>query len=443
MTEATWDQRQADVALAQASAVTAREVFAQHLPFVWRTLRCQNVAPRDVEDVAQEVFVVIFRKLPHYEERGQIRAWIYRICLRAASTYRRRARVRREVLVHEIPEPPPVALLAADVERFHASEQLMTLIATLDEDKRAVFALHEIRAAPDRRGRRDCRLPTRDRLLAPRCREEAARRRARQTLRGRDMKGPTQDPETLLATLVRASRATPTAEQAERLERRLTPWLDPKPGIPLRPLYAATAVLAVLGLGLVVQPYAESAGTLAKRDASASIATPRATFVRDEAPTAPEKARVETPPSPLVVATKAPVARPVDELPARVEHSSATKAPVGHPVAELPAGASHSSNASGVASAELAAAPEEAVPPPLATRREPEVDFLRRAQAALASSPSEALKMANNHPSVYPRGVLAQEREVIAIDALARLGRRREAALRAEAFRSAFPRSAH
>ena len=51
--------------------------------------------------------------------------------------------------------------------------------------------------------------------------------------------------------------------------------------------------------------------------------------------------------------------------------------------------------------------------------------------------------MADDHPSVYPRGILAQEREVIAIDALARLGRRREAALRAEAFRSAFPRSAH
>ena len=148
MTEATWDRGQADVALADARAMTAREVFAQHLPFVWRTLRCQNVAPRDIEDVAQEVFVVIFKKLPHYEERGQIRAWIYRICLRAASTYRRRARVRREVLVHEIPEPPPMALLDADVERFHASEQLMTLIATLDEDKRAVFALHEIEQLP-------------------------------------------------------------------------------------------------------------------------------------------------------------------------------------------------------------------------------------------------------------------------------------------------------
>ena len=79
------------------------------------------------------------------------------------------------------------------------------------------------------------------------------------------MKRPTQDPEALLEALVRASRATPTVEQAERLERKLSPWLDSKPGIPLRPLYAATAVLAVVGLGLLAQPYAESGGSVAGR----------------------------------------------------------------------------------------------------------------------------------------------------------------------------------
>jgi len=247
------------------------------------------------------------------------------------------------------------------------------------------------------------------------------------------MKRPPQDPEALLATLVRASRTTPTAEQAERLERKLSPWLDPKPGIPLRPFYAATAILAVVGLGLLAQPYAESAGSagsVGKRDASAPSTGPRATFVRHETPTAPEKAPVETPPAALVVATKAPAPRARNERPASSE-LAASPLPGKSPMNEPPA------------SNELAATPEEAAPPEPASAREPEVDFLRRAQAALAASPSEALKMASDHPSVYPRGVLAQEREVIAIDALVRLGRRREAALRAEAFRSSFPRSAH
>lgn len=138
----------AAAAATPSPAMTAREVFDQHLAFVWRTLRCQNVAPKDLEDVAQEVFLVIFRKLPQYEERGHLRGWIYRICLHAASTYRRRARVRREILVHDIPEPPPTGLLDPEFERFHASEQLMALLSTLDEDKRTVFALHEIEQIP-------------------------------------------------------------------------------------------------------------------------------------------------------------------------------------------------------------------------------------------------------------------------------------------------------
>lgn len=149
MSEATWDeQRVNDLARPMTTTTTPREVFEDHLPFVWRTLRMQNVAARDVEDVAQEVFVVIFRKLPEYQERGHLRAWIYRICLHAASTYRRRAQVRREILVNEIPEPPPTAPLGMDIERFHASEHLMTLLSKLDEEKRTVFALHVIEQIP-------------------------------------------------------------------------------------------------------------------------------------------------------------------------------------------------------------------------------------------------------------------------------------------------------
>lgn len=60
------------------------------------------------------------------------------ICVRAASTHGRRAAVRHEVLVDEIPEAEPATNFGGDVERFHASEQLMPLLATLDEDKRAV-----------------------------------------------------------------------------------------------------------------------------------------------------------------------------------------------------------------------------------------------------------------------------------------------------------------
>jgi hypothetical protein len=69
--------------------------------------------------------------------------------------------------------------------------------------------------------------------------------------------------------------------------------------------------------------------------------------------------------------------------------------------------------------------------------------LLEQARRALASSPATALALTNQHAARFPHGVLAQEREVIAIEALRRLGRSAEADRRGAAFAQAFPGSAH
>ncbi len=74
---------------------------------------------------------------------------------------------------------------------------------------------------------------------------------------------------------------------------------------------------------------------------------------------------------------------------------------------------------------------------------ETEIQLLQRAQDALGSSPSRALDLVNRHVARFPRATLGQEREVIAIDALVRLGRVGEARTRAAAFAAQFPASAH
>jgi len=72
-----------------------------------------------------------------------------------------------------------------------------------------------------------------------------------------------------------------------------------------------------------------------------------------------------------------------------------------------------------------------------------EAALLEQARRALASSPSYALQLANEHRARFPHGVLSQEREVIAIEALRRLQRGAEADQRAKGFSKAFPGSAH
>jgi len=72
-----------------------------------------------------------------------------------------------------------------------------------------------------------------------------------------------------------------------------------------------------------------------------------------------------------------------------------------------------------------------------------EVALLAQAQAALAARPAETLARCDEHARRFASGTLVQEREVLAIDALLRLGRRPEAEARASRFRASFPRSGH
>ena len=74
---------------------------------------------------------------------------------------------------------------------------------------------------------------------------------------------------------------------------------------------------------------------------------------------------------------------------------------------------------------------------------ETEVELLKRAQRALGPDPGLALALTGTHVARFPRAELDQEREMIAIDALRRLGRDEEARRRGEAFRARYPRSAH
>lgn len=121
-----------------------RTIFDEYSAFVWRTLRHLGVPERDIEDVCQEVFVVVHRKLGSFEGRSTLRTWVYGICLRTASDYRRRAHVRREQPVDEVPTTSFEADQEQSIERSRHRQRLLELLDALDEEKRQVFVLYEI-----------------------------------------------------------------------------------------------------------------------------------------------------------------------------------------------------------------------------------------------------------------------------------------------------------
>lgn len=72
-----------------------------------------------------------------------------------------------------------------------------------------------------------------------------------------------------------------------------------------------------------------------------------------------------------------------------------------------------------------------------------EVRLLERAQDALRTRPDEALALCTEHASRFPQGLLTQEREVIAIEALTQTGKMPEANARASRFAANYPSSTH
>jgi hypothetical protein len=72
-----------------------------------------------------------------------------------------------------------------------------------------------------------------------------------------------------------------------------------------------------------------------------------------------------------------------------------------------------------------------------------EPQLIERARKALSSEPRRALSLTQEHQRRFPVGALAVERDVIALEALARSGQTAEAKRRARAFEAKYPKSIH
>ncbi len=94
--------------------------------------------PADAEDVAQQVFLQVHRKLAWLRDPALFRPWLYRIATRQAVTLVSRRRSKGEEELFEM------AATAAPVERSMAFEEVRRKIEHLPAATRAVVSLHYI-----------------------------------------------------------------------------------------------------------------------------------------------------------------------------------------------------------------------------------------------------------------------------------------------------------
>jgi RNA polymerase sigma-70 factor (ECF subfamily) len=125
------------------TAPAFEDIFREHAPYLWRALVSLGVRESDAEDLCQEAMLVVHRRLSDFDGRA-LKSWLYGICLRVASDYRRSARVRREQVTDAVPDAPTAATQPEEVDARRAEMRLLSALDELDDDKRAAFVLFEV-----------------------------------------------------------------------------------------------------------------------------------------------------------------------------------------------------------------------------------------------------------------------------------------------------------
>jgi RNA polymerase sigma-70 factor, ECF subfamily len=124
-----------------------RAIYDAHFNFVWCALRRLGVREADVRDQAQKVFLTAHFKLSEFEGRSQLRTWLFGICQRVASDYRRSAAFRREVATDAAEmdsyggSHDDLSQGAESRQRAQAAEAVLN---KLPEPQRIVFLLFEL-----------------------------------------------------------------------------------------------------------------------------------------------------------------------------------------------------------------------------------------------------------------------------------------------------------
>lgn len=127
-------------------ASTCLEVFKQEIDYVFATLQRLGVAPGEVEDLAQEVFIVLYRHWPALDTARPLRPYLFGVTFRIVCAHRRRR--AREI--------PHATLDAADGAPcpegvLQSKESITLLLAALESVpllRRAVVVMHDLDEVP-------------------------------------------------------------------------------------------------------------------------------------------------------------------------------------------------------------------------------------------------------------------------------------------------------
>jgi len=131
-------------------AVDFHAVYDQHFSFVWRMARRLGVAEEALDDVCQEVFVVVHRRLAEFEGRSSLKTWVFGILHNVVLVHLRSLGRKSPAHRSHAPLVDPETLVDAaagpyeQLSNAEASVIAQRILEQLDEEKRTVLVLVEL-----------------------------------------------------------------------------------------------------------------------------------------------------------------------------------------------------------------------------------------------------------------------------------------------------------
>jgi RNA polymerase sigma-70 factor, ECF subfamily len=148
---ATEDDRPGPATTRHVAPASFAAIYDEYFTFIWRNVRRLGVPSSSAEDVVQEVFIVVLRRLPDFDGRASMRSWIFGILVRVVHTQRRSFQRKdancvslEQGVARANARVAPGLSPSEHAENAERVRLLDTLLGQLDEDKRRLLVLSEL-----------------------------------------------------------------------------------------------------------------------------------------------------------------------------------------------------------------------------------------------------------------------------------------------------------
>lgn len=140
-----------------AGATSFDALYEAHFSFVWRSARRLGAPEAWLDDVVQEIFMVVHRRLATFEGRSSLKTWLFGITMRVVRDHRRAGKK------HPAPttlDPDAIADVPAErtmgtvqgpaeaAERGEAVRILHQVLDTMEDERRAILVMVELEQIP-------------------------------------------------------------------------------------------------------------------------------------------------------------------------------------------------------------------------------------------------------------------------------------------------------